>query len=144
MQLNFELDSTSTRRLKDSLELATHDAALSSLRTDQLAEGKIVFDQVEARRILEESLQENLLLDSSLHPQENSFFQNTIEIKLVDFIDDSLGIPSYPTNYIDDDYQIIESVEGPAIVVVLETTGPRYFIGDTKVIRQAVVYEYQF
>ncbi|MFP7442548.1 MULTISPECIES: peptidase M23 [Bacillus] len=141
MQLNFTFDSTATRGLRDSLELATHDAGLQ-ISNEELVNGKIVFDQSEARRVLEESLKKNLLLDASLQPKTGSFFQDTVQIKFVDYLDDN-NTPEFPTNYINDQYDIVDVVDGPAIVVVLETTGPRYFTGEKKIIRQAIVYEYK-
>ncbi|MFE8703926.1 peptidase M23 [Cytobacillus sp. FJAT-54145] len=143
MQLNFDADSTATRRLKDALELATHDAALY-LKTDELANGRIVFDQTLATQTLKKSLEMNLSLDTSLTPLSTSFFKDEGQIKLllVEFVDDSNTL-AYPTNYFNSTYEIIDTIEGPAIVAVLETTGPRWFGGTKKTIRQAVVYEYK-
>lgn len=145
MQLNFDQDTTATRKLKDALELATHDAALVSLQTDSLADGKFIFDQNKAKKVITESLQNNLLLDSSLQPLADTFFHDKIEIKLIDFVDDNHpNVTGYPTNYSNPTYEILDTIDGPAIVVVLETKGPRFFKGDKKTIRQPVVYEYKF
>jgi hypothetical protein len=141
MQYNHELDTTSTRKLKDALELAIHDAALE-IDKAEMSEGNIVFKQVKAEENFRKSLQENLSLNTSLQPESSSFFQEKVEIKYVEYIDDSNTV-TYPFNYFNDKYEIYDTVNGPAIVAVIETKGPRYFAGPTTTIRQAVVYEYK-
>lgn len=141
MQFNFDLDMNATRRMKNSLELAVHDAALAIDKT-RMAQGEFVFNRTLAEANLKKSLQENLSLNSSLEPLSDSFLKTSVQIKLLEFYDSDSGM-AYPFNYSNPTYEILDTIDGPAIVVVLETTGPRYFTGDTMTIRQSVVYEYK-
>jgi hypothetical protein len=141
MQLNFEMDTSATRKLKNAMELAVHDASLS-LEPDGLMNGKIVFDQITAEQNFRRSLKDNLRLNTSLEPLADSFFKEPIVLKHLEYVDHSTG-NTFPMNYINDKYHILDTLEGPSIVVVLETTGPRYFTGNKNVIRQAVVYQYK-
>jgi hypothetical protein len=141
MQFNLEMDTSATRKLKNAMELAVHDAALS-LKVDELMNGKIVFDQLVAEQSFRKSLEDNLRLNTSLEPLTDSFFKEPIVLKHLEYVDHSTGTV-FPMNYINDKYHILDTLEGPAIVVVLETSGPRYFTGNKNVIRQAVVYQYR-
>jgi hypothetical protein len=141
MQFNFEMDTSATRKLKNAMELAVHDAALS-LKAEELMNGKIVFNQVVAEQNFRKSLEDNLRLNTSLEPLTDSFFKEPIVLKHLEYVDHSTGT-AFPMNYINDKYHILDTLEGPAIVAVLETSGPRYFTGNKNVIRQAVVYQYR-
>jgi hypothetical protein len=141
MQTNFDMDDKATYKLKNALELAVHDAALS-IKTEELMNGKIVFEQAIAEQHFRNSLEANLRLNTSLEPLTDSFFKEPIILKHLEYVDHSTG-NTFPMNYINDTYQIVDTLEGPAIVAVLETSGPRYFSGNKNVIRQAVVYHYK-
>jgi len=140
MQINFESDASSTRKMKNALELAVHDAALA-IDTNRLAQGEFVYDRTQAEANLKKSLQDNLALDSTLAPLSDSFLQSPVQIKLLEYYDDASGA-LFPFNYNNPTYEILDTIDGPAIVVVLETTGPRHFTGAPMTIRQSVVYEY--
>lgn len=147
---DYLIDQTATRQLKDNTELATHDATLM-LSADELSMGNIVFDRPLAEQVLYMSLEKNLKLsydgDSLININNDSFFKNPVKVVHMEFIDDITN-PSliYPCTYGvscgDAQYDIYETVKGPAIVVVIETTSPRAFSTTPKTIRQAVVYEY--
>lgn len=141
MQINFDMDMNATRRMKDSLELAVHDAALAIDKT-KMSQGQIVFERTKAEENLRQSLQQNLLLSSSLEPLTGSFLQAPVEIKVLEYYDDDSGM-LFPFNYSNPTYEILDTIDGPAIVVVIETTSPRYFSGTPMTIRQSVVYEYK-
>ncbi|MGE8081328.1 peptidase M23 [Peribacillus loiseleuriae] len=141
MQTNYDSDETATRRLHNGLELAVHDAALHILPAE-LTEGKIVFDQDVAAQVLKQTFEENLLLDLTLHPEKESFFTNPIKLVYLEYIDHSTRPTGYPFNYFNTEYNLLEVVNGPSIVAVVETTSPRHFLGDPIILRQAVVYEY--
>ena len=141
MQYNFDLDNTTTRRVKHALELAVHDASLE-INKAALAEGNIVFNTAQAEQKFKLSLRENLILDASLHPLDGSLLQEEVKIMHLEYIDDSnTGV--FPFNYTHDRYEIFDTVRGPSIVAVIETVSPRYFKGDPMTIRQSVVYEYK-
>lgn len=141
MQYNFDLDNTTTRRVKDALELAVHDASLEIDKV-ALSEGNIVFNTVQANDNFELSLRENLILDTSLQPQTGSLLQEEVKVVHMEYIDDS-NTGAFPFNYVNDQYEIFDTVHGPSIVAVIETLSPRYFDGEPMTIRQAVVYEYK-
>jgi len=148
MQWNLDADRTGTRQLKNSLEMAVHDASLA-LDESQLGEGFIVFDQTQARAYFRDSLMYHLTLDNHLTPLDSAFFQDPIDIKLLTFIDDKTIDPNNPAQtitfpyvYTHSEYDIVDILYGPSVVAVIETKSPRYFSGDKTLIRQAAVYEY--
>ncbi|MEK3992664.1 peptidase M23 [Robertmurraya sp. FSL R5-0851] len=144
MQINLDSDKTATRQIKNALELAVHDAALAISPID-MANGRIVFNQDLAIYNLSESLKSNLHLDTGAGyvytPTSNSFFKNDLYISHLEFIDDTVT-RTYPYTYINNDYDIMETVNGPSVIAVLTTESPRWFKGGTTYIRQAAVYEY--
>jgi len=152
MQFNLDSDRTTTRQLKNSLELAIHDASLA-IDENQMSQGYIVFDQVQAKQNFDESFLYHLNLqkvnDTIYQPSSNSFYQNSFEIKLLHYIDDRTPDPNNPGEYItfpftytNATYDIVDVLNGPSIVAVVETVSPRYFRGSGNTIRQASVYEY--
>lgn len=144
MQINLDADKTATRQIKNSLELAIHDAALAVSPVD-MANGRIVFDQNLAINNLSESLKSNLRLDTVAGyvytPKTDSLFKKELYISHLEFIDDSMT-NTYPFTYVNEDYDIIETINGPSVIAVLTTESPRWFKGETTYIRQAAVYEY--
>lgn len=155
LQLDYEVDQTATRNLKDGLEIAVHDASMM-LDVDQLLNGYMVFDQELSELIFAQSIKRNMFMQQStsnvnggrFSPEENAFFQDDIKIVHMEYIDDMTN-PSitYPCVYGvscgDGTYQIPTTISGPSIVVVGETLSPRYFSSKQKVIRQAIVYEFK-
>ncbi|MCM3619742.1 peptidase M23 [Sutcliffiella horikoshii] len=140
MQFNFDLDMSTTRKLKNGLELAVHDAALA-LNQQELGQGRIVFDQATAFDNINKSLQDNLQLDGLHKPLPNTFFHNQVRVLHVEFIDDYSGV-EFPMNYSNSTFNVLETIHGPGIIIIAETESPRFFRGDSMKIRQAVVYEY--
>ncbi|QCJ45458.1 peptidase M23 (plasmid) [Bacillus sp. S3] len=145
LQFNLDADKTATRQVKNTLELAVHDASLAIL-PESISEGKIVFDQIVATSNFKKSLEVNLSVTSTsgniFNPTENSFFKHDLQVVELEFIDDSVP-RTYPFVYYNSKYKIIENVDGPCIIAVLTTESPRWFKGDTSLIRQAAVYEYK-
>lgn len=144
MQYNIDADKTSTRQIKNALELAVHDAALALDESQLYQGGKIVFDQAQALDNLKVSLNTNLKLTSSggyyYIPQQTSFYKEDLFIEHIEFIDDSNA--TFPMPYTNATYNILDTLNGPSIVAVLTTKSPRYFTGEGITIRKAVVYEY--
>lgn len=145
MQFNLDADKTATRQLKNSIELAVHDAALA-IDSASIIQGKIFFDQNLAIQNLKASLEANLNLTSNAGyvytPNEGSFYQHEVYLLHLEFIDDSIP-HTYPFTYINEDYNIMETVMGPSVVAVLSTESPKWFKGNQTYIRQASVYEYR-
>jgi len=148
IQWNLDADKTGTRNLKNALELAVHDASLA-LDESQLGQGLIVFDQVQAETNFQNSLMYHLNVNDSYEPQSASFFQDTIDVKVLTFIDDSTIDPNNPSTtvtfpyvYTNATYDVVDILYGPSVIAVVETKSPRYFSGEKAVLRQAAVYEY--
>lgn len=145
MQYNIDADKTATRQLKNALELAVHDATLA-INTDSVVEGKVIFDRDLAIENLKNSLEASLNVKSEggyvFTPNKDSFFQDDLYLVHLEFIDESAST-IFPLNYINPDYEILETINGPSIVAVLTTESPRWFHGKTTFIRQAAVYEYK-
>ncbi|MBF0706731.1 peptidase M23 (plasmid) [Alkalihalobacillus hwajinpoensis] len=143
MQYNLDSDRTSTRQMKNGLELAVHDAALA-LDNSQLSQGKVVFDQWEAVENFKASLEANLALESGAgyvyFPKESSYYQEPFYVEHLEFIDDDDG--SFPQVYSNPKYDILDTLNGPSIIAVVSTKSPRYFAGEGITIRKSVVYEY--
>jgi hypothetical protein len=140
IQTNLDTDKTATRQLKNAAELAAHDASLA-LNSTNLVDGNIVFDIQQATENIKKSLQFHLDLDDSLKPLADSLYQDNITIEHLEFIDDSNA--TFPYNYFNPRYDIVDTLQGPSVIVVISTDSPRYFAGDSIKIRQAAVYEYK-
>lgn len=145
MQFNLDADKTATRQMKNALELAVHDAALA-VSPVEMGNGKVVFDQTKAIDNLRLSLESNLKIQSSggfvYTPSSNSLFKHDLYISHLEFIDDSVTT-TYPYTYVNNDYEIMETVDGPSVIAVMTTESPRWFNGGVTYIRQAAVYEYK-
>ncbi|WP_026801341.1 hypothetical protein [Pontibacillus halophilus] len=143
LNTNLDTDINTMRDTKDALELAVHDAALA-LDQAQLAQGQIVFDQERALNNFQQSLEYNLDLDSRYgylyEPTADSFYQHDFTLDHFEVIDHSTS--SFPFNYSNPKYDIVEYIDGPSIVAVISTKSPRYFAGEGIYTRRAVVYEY--
>ena len=149
LQWNLETDLTSNHYIKNYLDLAVHDAAIAIVE-EELSKGYIVFDQEQAEKNFKQSLMHHLNLNENLSPQEHSFFQDQIDVKLLEFYDDQTVDPrtgdlmTFPYVYENAEYEIIEVLNGPSVVAVIEVQSPRYFRGEGTTIRKASVYEYVF
>lgn len=143
MQINLDVDRTTNRYIKEALEFAVHDASLAIDKV-QLGDGLIVFDTIQAQKQFLDTLRRNLKLDNSLHPNSNSFLTEPVKIVYFELIDDSTPGVTFPDYvYSNPTYQILDEIDGPAVVAVIETKGPRYFAGSPITIRRAAVYEYK-
>lgn len=144
MQFNLDADKTASRQLKNAIEIAVHDAALA-IEPLAMGDGRVVFDETLARQYLIESLEKNLNVTSKdgyrFTPAPNSFYKSDIKLEHLEFIDDSDGL-TYPFNYINTTYDIIETIDGPSVIAVITTDSPRWFRGQSIKIRQGAVYEY--
>ncbi|MBU8908052.1 peptidase M23 [Desertibacillus haloalkaliphilus] len=156
LQWNIETDMTSTRYLKNYGEIAVHDAALL-IDQKEMSNGYLVFYKENGNHLgeeyLHESLKYHLRLDDNLVPEENSFFQHEVKIAHLQFIDDKTsdsvcnqtnadGYVRFPCTYDAPEFDFKQTLRGPSVVLILETEGPRYFRGESIMIRQAAVYEY--
>lgn len=145
-QINIQTDAEAHYKLKETIELGAHDAALQVVPYE-LQQGRIVFDQNRALEAFKESLVYHLrLIDESqfvLTPEEKSFYQDPIRILHMQFFDDS-NTSSYPFLFEDTTYNVREVIRGPAVYFVVETETPRILRGEKKIIRKTVIYEYPY
>ncbi|HET7628051.1 MAG TPA: hypothetical protein VFK44_06630 [Bacillales bacterium] len=149
-QMNTIADADASKYLKEDLEIAVHDAAMC-IDYRKLAEGIIIFDKKRAKQAFLDSLAANSHMKpvhaSSLdmHPKPGSFFQDAFKVVTFDIIDDSHpDVDGFPYSYHHPLYDMDIVYDGPTIVAVVETYGPRYFSGEKSVIRRAASYSYQF
>lgn len=146
LQLNLQTDSEAHRILKESIEIAAHDAALQNIESES-ARGLIIFHRNEALKVFKNDLMYQLRLQEAgaytLVPLDDSFFQDPIQIVYEEYIDDS-NTPHFPFFYENTTYGIREIIRGPSVVYVVETKTPRYFRGQKKDIQKSVVYEYPY
>lgn len=147
MQWNLDADKTATRQLKNSLEIAVHDASLA-IDESELIQGLLVFDEPQGTSNFKESLKYHLQLDDNLKPLPDSFYKNPFVIKKLVYIDEKTIDPNtgnpvrFPYVYENTIYDVVDVLDGPSVIAIVETTSPRYFRGDAITIRQASVYEY--
>lgn len=143
LQFNLQMDAEVHYKLKESLEIAAHDAALQDVEAE-LAEGRIVFEQNQALTSFKDSLTHSLKLADNgmeLNPLPQSYFQDPIRIVFIHYIDDA-NTATFPFLYENPTYHIREVIRGPSVIFVVETQTPRHFRGEKKDIRKRVVYEY--
>lgn len=146
MQLNLTADADASKYLKEDMDLAVHDAGLK-IEPDQLAKGKIVFDPNQAYQAFVQSLEKNADLkmanpgSKTLKPASGSFFQDSFKVKSFIILDDSNA--SFPYTYSYPSHHLDLLLEGPSIIAVVETYGPRYFSGQKNVVIRTASYTYK-
>lgn len=121
MLLNFDLSTKAQtlHYLKEDLEIAAHDAALE-IDDDELATGKIVFDQSEAMTSFRNSLERNSHLDSTDY-----------EIVEINFFDHST-VESFPYEFTSDDVGFSDVIESPTVIAFVETKRNAYFTNNSE------------
>lgn len=130
-QTDNHVSSSAYYKLKDNLDVATHDA---SLQIDMLSlnQGIIKFDAAKAREALVQSLQKNLKLDNSNHPIEPNIFRAGDQLQYKMMTVDT-GCPGKPSGFpcvfdawaASDGY--IDTLEGPSVVAIVTMRHPRPF-----------------
>lgn len=140
LQFNLVTDIKASQYLKEEMELALHDAGLF-LRYDQLAEGFIVFDREAAFQSFVISIERNTNL-KQLKPTEAAFYQDEFRVLAFEVFDDSNTL-SFPLMYSHPVYPVQERFDGPTILAIIETFGPRAFNGEKRVLRRVAAYTYE-
>ncbi|OBZ15877.1 hypothetical protein A8L34_27925 [Bacillus sp. FJAT-27264] len=143
-QSDNHITMTGKNRLKYSLDLATHDAA-QMVNKEQLSDGFIIFDDVEAKRVLEERLKMSLKLNENFNPKEDGLFRSTDQMRLLLFetVDSGMFPRVYKADVVDaagQSFQYIDYLYGPSVVAVISIPTPRpygiskkytYFVGSS-------------
>lgn len=82
----------SYRTVEFALEHAVHDATLQ-VDDAGVSEGKILFNEVEAERVLRQTISKNLPVDSLLRPTSSAFMEEPMLIQDVFYIDEDYKDP---------------------------------------------------
>ena len=131
LNMNLSTKAQTLHYLKEDLEVAAHDATLEVLETE-LAKGKIVFDQTEARNTFRESFENNSRLTAD-------------DYTLIDlvFLDHST-VPSFPTTYISSSTDFSDVFTAPTIIGLVQVNKDAYFRNnDTETFTQVASYSYK-
>ncbi|MBU8732493.1 M23 family metallopeptidase [Cytobacillus oceanisediminis] len=131
MSMNISTYARSTKYLKEDLEIAVHDAALS-LDEVSISNGVFAFDKDEAMERFKESLEVN----AGLSPGEYTI--NDFQV-----FDESNSV--FPLNYEPANINFKDTFINPTVVAIIETTTKKYFFGNTKerTIRRVASYSYK-
>jgi len=136
------ITSTTHNRLKFALNRGGHDASLQ-ISKELLAEGKIVFDRLPAKRAFEAGLQHNLQLRQDGTPHTGTLLSGAPEVVFEDYVDDSTPGIVFPFSYIQESQQIVKVLKGPAVIYKVKVKLPRHhslsYNGD---VYKTVIYEY--
>lgn len=124
-QVDDNLTGLANERLKNAVNYAAHDASIQ-VNSEELANGRIVFDTAKAKEVFNRTLADNLSLDNNLVPRPNTLFKEKINVIYTDYIDDRDGL-TFPYLYENDYYGIRHWVFGPAVVFAVEVPRPRAF-----------------
>ncbi|WP_202078164.1 hypothetical protein [Caldalkalibacillus salinus] len=138
LQFNLITDIKASRYLKEEVEIALHDAGLQ-LDEYALAQGDVIYHQQRAYDAFVNSLEKNTKLNY-LEPSALSFYEDSFEVVVFDILDESNT--RFPVEYEHPDYFLSRIYEGPTIIAVVETYGPRYFNGVKQKIRRGASYTY--
>lgn len=130
-QTDNHVSSTAYYKLKNTLDVATHDASLQ-IDMNSLNQGIIKFNAARANDALLNSLKANLKLDSSSHPIEPNIFRSTDKLEYKMMTVDT-GCPGKPSGFpcvfdawaASDGY--IDTLEGPSVVAIVKMRHPRPF-----------------
>lgn len=146
LQVNVDGDTKALDRLQRANEFAVHDAAIP-LDIENFSEGKFIFDQVKGTQNYIDSIGNSLNATwngSEFIPNEDSFFQEPIELLYLEFVDSTHpSCSSFPCNF---DVPIVEETEslaGPSVLAIVQSKSPRYFVGEPAPIRKLSIYEYK-
>jgi len=123
------ITETAYLRLKNSLDLATHDAALQ-IDKIELANGNIKFAS-NAEEVLMSTLQKNLHLDSNNFPLQPNMFRSSDALKVLVFEKLETGCSAssvgFPCIYNNTTYNYVDTITGPSIVAIISMRHPRPF-----------------
>ncbi len=122
LQMDANTKNVIHAKLKNSLDLAVHDAALHIDRNEK-EKGYIVFTVDQARQALQTSLQTNLSLDNNLEPYGNSLLKD--RVRLVWF--DAVETGPFPQTYTQPAYNYVDTLYGPSIIAIIQVKHPKHF-----------------
>lgn len=131
MNHNLQTKAQTLHYLKEDLEIAVHDAALE-ISEEELASGKIVFDQSKAMTTFRNSFEKNSRLTSTDY-----------EIVEVHFFDEST-VSSFPHEFTSVKADFKESIVSPTVVALVKTSQNAYYANNAaKSFVQVASYTYK-
>lgn len=117
--------------LKEDLEIAAHDAALE-IDEDELASGRIIFDQVKAMTTFRNSFERNSQLSN-----------NDYEITEVHFFDEQT-VSDFPHEFYAENLEFSELITSPTLIAFVETKQNAYYANNaSKSYMQVASYSYK-
>ncbi|MGF7033415.1 hypothetical protein J2T17_004363 [Paenibacillus mucilaginosus] len=128
-QMDNHTSETAYLRLKNTLDLATHDAALQVSQA-ALDNGEIRFTPA-SRDVLEALLRSNLKLDNNNYPVQPNMFRSSDQLRVLFFDTVETGCPGspagFPCTYINSTYNYVDTIKGPSVVAIISMRHPRPF-----------------
>ena len=129
-QMDNHTTATAYNRLKNTLDLATHDAAMQVDKNELARNGKIVF-AANAQNVLLSTLQKNLNMDTNNLPIQPNMFRSTDQLKVLVFDKLEMGCPGsppgFPCTYNNTTYGYVDTITGPSVVAIISMRHPRPF-----------------
>lgn len=129
-QMDNHTTATAYIRLKNSLDRATHDAAMQIDKNELARNGRIVFT-TNSQDVLVSTLQKNLRLDTNSLPIAPNMFRSTDQLKVLTFEKLQTGCPGspvgFPCTYNNTTYGYVDTITGPSIVSIISMRHPRPF-----------------
>lgn len=125
MTISLSTKANTTQFLKEDLEVAVHNAALK-LDDEQLAQGRIVFDEIEALNTFKKSFEKNSKLTTS-------------DYKIKEFVLLDQSNTTFPYDYESTTTGFRDRFNSPSIIAIVETKSDSYYSNSSKdkVIRAA-------
>lgn len=111
--------------LKHAVNRAAH-AAAQQVDLEQLADGRIVFDEPAAVQAAAWYLQHNLYLDEQLMAGEGASIKGGVDILVLEFIDDA---STFPYEYTNEVYDYAVTLYRPGVILIIEAEYQRMFSG---------------
>lgn len=133
-QMDNHTTATAYNRLKNTLDLATHDAAMQIDKNELAKNGKIIFT-TNSNNVLNSTLQKNLKLDVNNQPIAPNMFRTSDQLKVLVVDKLATGCPGSPTGfpctYNNTTYGYVDTIVGPSIVAIISMRHPRPFAFST-------------
>jgi hypothetical protein len=129
-QMDNHATATAYNRLKNSLDRATHDAAMQIDRNEMSRNGRIIFT-ANSQDVLVTTLRNNLKLDANSRPIAPNLFRTTDQVKVLVFTKLETGCPGspsgFPCTYNNPTYGYVDTIKGPSVVAIISMRHPRPF-----------------
>lgn len=120
--LNTATEENAYERFTYACEIASHDASLD-VTPESVSDGFPIFDQTKATNSFDQDLAENMQLNpTTLAPLPGTLYQQPVQILLQQFFDYSNT--TFPYHYTNSTYGIDVTLNGPAIVYVVQAQIP--------------------